>query len=147
MARISFQVSVEQDADDAFKLIADAARRAAYEVGVVTAERIGDGPLGPGARFRVVRRTPAGRAKLTTEIVELDPEERILVERVVEGPMRGSISRWRIRQAGWKARIGIAWEPQLSGRLALAAPLVERRLRRDIERTCANLEKKLRARR
>jgi carbon monoxide dehydrogenase subunit G len=143
VANFSFGVGVEEDEDVVFAFVADPERRGACEAGVEEVRRLSEGPVGVGSRFRVRRRVTGRDLELVTEIVSLDAEERVVVERVVEGRLTGSSIRWSVRVTGRATKIGIAWTTTYRGP-GLFGRLVDRRLRRDLSATCRNLERALR---
>lgn len=144
MATLSFRAKADPDATLVFALIADLERRGEWQAGVSQVERLTPDPTTVGSRYRSVRRTPGGRVEQTSEVVALDAEQLVLVERVLDGPLAGTTTRWEVAQAAWSARVSISSETRVSGRLAPLAPLVNRRLRRDLGRTVSNLEETLR---
>jgi carbon monoxide dehydrogenase subunit G len=143
VATIAFGVGVEEDEDEVFAFVCDPERRASCEAGVEEVERLSDGPVGVGSRFRVRRRVTATDLELVTEIVSLDPEERFVEERVVDGKLTGTAIRWSVRVTGRATKIRIAWTTTYRGS-ALFGRLVDRQLRRDLSATCRNLERALR---
>ena len=69
MARYRASVETKRSIEDVFAYLSDFSTTQEWDPGVVEAERLDDGPLGIGSRFRVVVRFLGRRAELTYEIV------------------------------------------------------------------------------
>ena len=65
--------------DDAFAFIADFANSAAWDPGTATSERIGDGPVGVGTRYRLGVRMRGRIAPMEYRITTFDAPRRVVL--------------------------------------------------------------------
>lgn len=63
----------------AFAYVADFASSQEWDPGVATAERVGDGPIGVGTRYRLGVRIGGRVAPMEYRITELDPPNRVVL--------------------------------------------------------------------
>ncbi len=66
--------------EDAFAFIADFANASRWDPGVVTSERIDDGPLGVGARYRIGIRLAGRISPMEYRVTTFDPPHRVVLE-------------------------------------------------------------------
>lgn len=143
MIRSQGTVQVDRPAEEVFAFLADLCNEPRYVSNVIRTEKISEGPLGVGSRYRETARTLLGRRATTTyEISEFDSP------RVVE--FRGSSgratfrARWELvwdggvtkatftgeAQVGWPMRV---LEPILGRSVASTFSLMARNLKRELE--------------
>jgi carbon monoxide dehydrogenase subunit G len=77
MARYTATLETPRERRDVAAYLSDFSTTQEWDPGVVEAERLDDGPVGIGSRFRVVARFLGRRAELTYEIVRHDPDELV----------------------------------------------------------------------
>lgn len=71
---------LRQPLEAAYDYVADFARTPEWDPGVVGAERLDDGPVGTGSRFRVMVRTMGRVSPMMYRIVEHDRPHRLVLE-------------------------------------------------------------------
>lgn len=77
MARYTATLETSRTRRDVAAYLSDFSSTREWDPGVVEAERLDQGPVAVGSRFRVVARFLGRRAELTYEIVRHDPGERV----------------------------------------------------------------------
>lgn len=107
-------------------------------------EQLGDGPPGPGTRFRE-RTKPPGRREFVqiTEFAEL-VRPALLRVRVVDGPQLID-GAWRFEPEGERTRVTFVAEGQLRGLLRFLTPIVRRLIARQFATYHRNLRRNLEA--
>jgi hypothetical protein len=98
-----------------------------------------DPPVGRGSRVARVASFLGRRIEYVNEIVEYDPPAR-LVMRSVKGPFPMTVT-YRFDEADGGTRVGISTEGDAGGFYRLAAPLLDRAVRRGVEKDLANLKR------
>lgn len=74
------QIETKLPVDEAFKFVADFANSALWDPGVVSSTRVGEGPVGVGARYRLVVRM-GGRAKPMEYVTTAwEPNRRVVLK-------------------------------------------------------------------
>jgi uncharacterized protein YndB with AHSA1/START domain len=79
MASYEAVVESPRSIDDVFAYLSDFSNTAEWDPGVVEAERLSDGELGLGSRFRVVSSAAGSHQTLEYEITEWDPPHRLVL--------------------------------------------------------------------
>lgn len=75
---------VERPQEEAFDYTADFSNIQAWDPGVVSSRRIGSGPIGIGSQFDVEVKFGQGTLPMVYEIVEFEPESRVVLRGVGE---------------------------------------------------------------
>jgi carbon monoxide dehydrogenase subunit G len=84
MARYATSIEVPLQPADALNYMAEFANTLEWDPGVVEAERLTPGELGPGSAFRVVTSFLGARLALRYEIVEYAPPHRVVLRAQAE---------------------------------------------------------------
>ena len=132
MTHIRGDVTIQAPVEEVFDLVADERNEPAYNPRIVRAEKIGDGPVGPGSRFVARPRGTGGGGAMTVDVLEYDRPHRLHNEvrsaymhvdgEVVFEPVAGGTRlRW-----DWDMRL-VGWMRPLSPVLAVVGPRWERR--------------------
>jgi uncharacterized protein YndB with AHSA1/START domain len=123
MARFVDAIDLPLSPDSAFALLADMSRLEDWDPGVVQAERLDEGPLRPGSRFRVVSHFLGRHIPLTYRLMAFEPNRR-LVFRAREGELT-SLDEITLTPRGEGTRV--TYEARLSQRgiAQLADPLLQ----------------------
>lgn len=79
MAKANGTVRSPLDPETVFSRLSDFSTTEQWDPGVVEAQRITDGPVELGARFRVVAAFMGSRSELVYEITEFDPGRRVVL--------------------------------------------------------------------
>jgi len=144
MAAIVESIEISRRPEDVFSYAIDFSHFPEWQVGVVSACRVGDAPLAVGSRALVTRRLGPRKLLRTEEITELDPP-RTWAVRGVGGPLM-AIARGTIEplDGGNRSRVTIALEFKADGIGRLLVPLVvHRQARRQLPRNEQNLKELL----
>jgi carbon monoxide dehydrogenase subunit G len=102
---------------------------------------LGDGPVRPGTRVERVASFLGRRIEYVNEIVELVPDER-LVMRSVKAPFPMEV-RYELQDEGDGTRMRIRATGDATGFYRIAGPLLAAAVRRGIEKDLDELEKVL----
>ncbi len=122
MARIVEHVRTPQDREVAFDHLADFTTTASWDPGITRAERLDDGPIGVGSRFRVHVRLGPVSVPCVYEIVTYDRPEHLVL--LTSSPVHHGRDDVRFRtttdgtEITWDAEFG------LRGPGVLADPLL-----------------------
>ena len=129
--RIDLTVQVNRPVAEVFAYVTDPANLGEWQ-NLVSVTKETEGPVGPGTRFREVRRAPFGRT--TEAIVEVSAYEanRRFHLRIVSGPLPID-GRNEFTAVDGATRIEFVAEGELRGALRLAAPVLGRLLRRQFD--------------
>jgi carbon monoxide dehydrogenase subunit G len=79
MAVLREQIETPLGIDDAFAFVADFANAARWDPGVATSERVGEGPVQVGARYRLGVRMGGRVASMEYVITRLDRPRRVVL--------------------------------------------------------------------
>lgn len=123
---------------DVFAYVTDPAKLATWQTNTVSAEQIGDGPVGLGTRIREVHRAPGGRElPSVVEVSEFQPD-RVFALTVVEGvPIHVRIT---FEPEGDGTLMRLHPHGRLTGLMRVAEPLIGRTIKRQFAGYCATLK-------
>jgi carbon monoxide dehydrogenase subunit G len=107
--------------DEAFALIADFANAAAWDPGTATSERVDDGPVGVGARYRLGVRMRGRIAPMEYRITTFEAPRRVVLAGSGSGVR--AIDDIRFQATAGGTRIGYTAEIHLTGLMRLLEPL------------------------
>jgi uncharacterized protein YndB with AHSA1/START domain len=79
MASYETTVDTTRGIDDVFTYLSDFSNTAEWDPGIVEAERLDEGELGLGSRFRVVASTAGSQQTFVYEVTEWDPPHRLVL--------------------------------------------------------------------
>jgi hypothetical protein len=135
VAVIESEADIARSPDDVFDYCSDPANEPAWNVKMKRVERLTDGPLGVGTRYRMefVSGPP-----VTSECVHLERPnvwELFGASRVMRSGWRG-----RVLPSATGAHLTLRMEIELRGLLALATPLLRRRMRPELDRDIASIK-------
>lgn len=118
------QVSSSRTVDEVWAVVGDFAQIAAWDPGVATSERVGDGPVAPGTRYRVGVRVGPWTLPMAYEVVQVEPYRVVLRGRgalveavddvsVAAAEGGGAVVTWRatLRPAGVLGLTEPLWRP------------------------------------
>ena len=115
------QIDTELALHPAFDFVADFANAARWDPGVAWSERVGDGPVGLGARYRLGIRMRGKVSPMVYEVTAYEPDRRVVLEGSGSGVAATDEIRFEATPAG--TRIEYVADIRLRGLLALATPL------------------------
>ena len=122
MTRLRKQISTPLALDETFAFVADFANAMHWDPGVVTSERLDEGPLRVGARYRLGIRMRGRVAPMEYRVSVLDPRRRVVL--LGEGSGVSAVDDIRFEQAGDGTRIDYTADIRLSGIARLVQPLL-----------------------
>ncbi|HUQ78375.1 MAG TPA: SRPBCC family protein [Patescibacteria group bacterium] len=122
MPTIRETIRTELRADEAFAFIADFANAPAWDPGTATSERVDEGPVRVGARYRLGVRMRGKVVPMEYRIETFEPSRRV----VLRGEGSGVVARDEItfRSDGTGARIDYVAEIHLQGVLRILEPFL-----------------------
>lgn len=142
MTRLHEQIHTTLPVELAFAYIADFSNSQEWDPGVASAERIGSGPVGPDARYRLDVRLGARVAPMEYRILVFEPPGRVVL--VGSGSGVAAVDEIRFESVGTGTRIDYVADIRLGGSLRFIQPFLGgafKRLARDaadgMERTLA----------
>jgi carbon monoxide dehydrogenase subunit G len=122
MIRLREQIITPLGLEDTFAFVADFANSMHWDPGVATSERIDEGPLRVGARYRLGIRMRGRVAPMVYRVSVLEPPRRVVL--LGEGSGVSAVDDIRFEQAGEGTRIDYTADIRLSGIARLAQPLL-----------------------
>jgi len=140
--RLSERRVVANPRDDAFAYTAEFANIADWDPGVISSTRLTPGPIAVGSRFHVEARSVRGTLPMTYEIIDLEPNRRV----VLHGGGDGLDAVDDIRLVPQASGIVIDYTADLSfhGPLRFLRPVLQLVLKRVGERAVDGLAAALR---
>jgi carbon monoxide dehydrogenase subunit G len=124
VTRITEHIETPLAPEAAFAFIADFANAMHWDPGTVTSERIGDGPVGLGARYRLGVRLGSRVAPMEYRISTFQPPHRVVL--VGEGSGVSAVDEIRFEPSGTGTRIDYSADIRLGGVLRLVQPFLGR---------------------
>ena len=124
MTRITEHIETPLAPAAAFAFIADFANAMHWDPGTVTSERIDDGPVELGARYRLGVRLGGRVAPMEYRIAAFEPPHRVVL--VGEGSGVSAVDEIRFEPAGTGTSIDYTADIRLGGVLRLIEPFLGR---------------------
>jgi uncharacterized membrane protein len=143
--RVGLTVQVDRPVEEVFAYLTDPERLAEWQTNIVSVTKETAGSVGPGTRFREVRRGPFGRRVESVVEVSAYEENRRFDLRIVSGPLPID-GRNRFAPAGRGTRLHFVAEGELRGPLRLARPILARLVLRQFQADYARLVEALESR-
>lgn len=122
MTTLHERIATALPLDEAFDYIADFANAQEWDPGVVTARRIGDGPVAVGTRYELGVRMGGRVAPMEYRITVLDRPDRVVL--VGSGSNVEAVDDIRFERAGDGTVIDYTADIRLGGILRLAQPFL-----------------------
>ena len=123
MQRVARSAVIDASPEAVFDVIADLDRLAAWQSGIVETRRTSDGPIGVGARARVVRQLMGQRLEAPITVTAYDRPRLISVESTVAGVHATAILDVAPLDHG-KSEVTFTMELNASGLTALMEPVI-----------------------
>jgi carbon monoxide dehydrogenase subunit G len=138
---IERSITVSGSAQDVFAYVADFANTAEWDPGIVSAERVGSGPIGEGSAFDLVARFKGRDLETTYRITEYEAPSRVVL---VGGTNNfTSTDIITVTPATDGVEIGYRAIFELSGIMRLAEPFLKGTFNRLADDAVAGLEEVL----
>jgi carbon monoxide dehydrogenase subunit G len=123
MTRLHEIIETPLPVDEAFAFVADFANAQHWDPGVATSERIDEGPVGLGARYRLGVRMRGRVAPMEYRITTWEPTSRVVL--TGEGSNVSAVDEIRFEPAGSGTRIDYTADIRLGGWMRLAQPFAD----------------------
>jgi carbon monoxide dehydrogenase subunit G len=107
---------------EAFEFVSDFANAEAWDPGVKESRRVGNGPVGVGAVFRLVVMFRGTSLPMTYRIVEYQPPRRVVLHG--EGATVDAVDEILLEPVGGRTRLTYRADLKMRGILALATPFL-----------------------
>jgi carbon monoxide dehydrogenase subunit G len=120
MTRLHEIIETPLPVDEAFAFVADFANAQHWDPGVATSERIDEGPVGLGARYRLGVRMRGRVVPMEYRITTWEPTSRVVL--TGEGSNVSAVDEIRFEPAGSGTRIDYTADIRLGGWMRLAQP-------------------------
>ena len=137
MARYAATVNSQYPPADTFSYLATFTNTADWDPGVISAEQLDGGPVGPGTRFRLVVPFLGRRLPLTYQVVKLVPGREIVL--AASSRLLRATDRIMVDPAGDGATVSYQADVRLRGPLALLDTLLRPGFRAVGQRAAAGL--------
>lgn len=143
MAHIEGEIIIDCPIDVVFDFVADECNEPLYNVEMMSAEKVSEGPVGSGTRFRAVMRSGGREFPVDIEFTTFDRPKRLGSHSLAAGMvMDGELV---FAALGESTRMKWAWDVQPTGTLRIFSPLVRWIGRRQEARIWNSLKQHLEA--
>ena len=122
MPRIAGEITIEAPVDEIFDLVADERNEPKYNPRILRAEKVTEGPLGPGSRFVAEPKSMGAKGAMTLEVLEYERPHRLHnLVRSSYLQVDGTVTFEEVADA---TRLTWDWDMDLVGPLRLLTPLL-----------------------
>lgn len=128
MTRLHETITTPLPLDDAFAFVADFANAQHWDPGVASSERLDDGPLGVGSRYRLGIRMRGRVVPMEYRITTFEPSRRVVLQG--EGSNVSAVDDIRFEATPAGTRIEYTADIRLGGWMRLIEPLAGGAFRR-----------------
>jgi hypothetical protein len=141
MAKVSGEILINRPVQQVFDFVADQRNEPIYNPQMLQSEKITDGPIGVGTRFRATARSGRRVVEMLIEVTECDRARRFGSRTTMPSvDISGGLTFAPVDGA---TRMSWFWRVRPSGPLRLLGPLVARLGRRQEERIWTGLKNHL----
>jgi carbon monoxide dehydrogenase subunit G len=144
MTRLNERIRTALPIEEAFTYLADFANSEEWDPGVDRARRIGDGPVGVGARYELGVRQGSRVVPMEYRISEFEPPSRVVL--VGTGSGIEAIDEIRFERRGDETVVDYTADINLTGLLRLVQPFLGGTFRKIAENASDGIERTLAAR-
>ena len=143
MARIEGDIVIKRPVDEVFDFVADERNEPRYNPRMLRAEKVSDGPIGAGTKFRAETATTRGSAEMTIEITRYERPSRLESStRLSNMDIKGALTFDPVPEG---TRMRWVWDVRAHGVLTLMGPLISRMGERQERTIWTNLKRVLEA--
>ena len=141
MARVGGEVLINRPVELVFDYVADQRNELAYNPRMLRSEKITDGPIGVGTRFRATARSGRRAVQMLIEITEYDRAKWLGSQTTMSSVgVNGGLTFEPVDGA---TRMSWSWEVSPRGLLRLLGPLIARQGRRQEQTIWTGLKAQL----
>ena len=124
MARVSGEILIERPVEGVFDFVADQRNEPIYNPRMLQSEKITDGPIAVGTRFRATARSGRRTVEMLIEVTQFQRPRRFGSRTTMPSvDVDGGLT---FEPAAGATRMIWSWEVRPSGRLRLLGPVVAR---------------------
>lgn len=138
MITVSAHVDLDGSPEEVWEFLLDPSNAPIWEHAVVSSERLDDGPIGAGARFRKTVSLVGKRIDVDFEIAEYQPARHCSVV-LVAGPIEGGGS-YSLEPIPGGTRLTYGLRHAMRGMLKIAEPVLRRAYPKLLARDLASLK-------
>jgi dehydrogenase/reductase SDR family protein 12 len=138
MVLLEQELEVSRSLDETFAFVGDFANTKRWDPGVAQAEKVTDGPIGVGTRYRLRVLFNGRELPMTYEVTAWDPPNHVVLKG--EGSTVRATDEIRFEAIGTGTRISYRADVRLRGPLALAEPLFRRRFEETGKKAMAGMK-------
>jgi uncharacterized protein YndB with AHSA1/START domain len=122
MTRIAGEVTINAPIDEVFDTVADERNEPRYNPRIIRAEKVGDGPVGAGARFVTEPKGMGTRGRMTVTTLEYDRPHRL--HNAIDSSYSHIDGTLTFREVDGQTRLSWDWDMGLVGPMRLLTPLL-----------------------
>ncbi len=137
---VEAEESINRPPDEVFKYLSNHLNEKEWRPGQLEIVVVSGVPGQVGARYRRTRRTPFGRGRFITEVTNLDPTRREIVEHAIDSSLRGSIASWKVEPEGSGSRAVLSVRFRIGGLLSIFAGSMKKQARSESRKEFAKLK-------
>lgn len=131
------KITINRPIDEVFRYAADVEHVPSWAKPALTREKLTEGPVSVGTRYRAVDQMPGRRLEFIEEVTVYEPNERASF--ALGEPINGEIdARFQPLEDGTSVNFSVALKP--TGLMGLLDPVLARPMRRMFEKDLANLK-------
>ena len=139
MQRVERTARIPAPASEVFAYLSDLANLAEWQSGIVSAERVDDGPMRVGSSARVTRELMGQRMAVPLTVTDYEPPGRLGIASEVSGVKAAAMLEMTPAEDGAATDISFAMEIRGSGMTSFMEPMIASAARGDIEASLQRL--------
>jgi uncharacterized membrane protein len=141
MSKVSGEILIERPVEEVFDYVADQRNEPIYNPQMLQSEKITDGPIGVGTRFRAVAKSGRRAVEMLIEVTEFQRPGRLGSRTTMSSV--GVDGGLTFEPVAGATRMSWSWKVSPRGPLRLLGPLVARLGRRQEQTIWAELKAQL----
>ena len=141
MSKVSGEILIERPVEEVFDYVADQRNEPIYNPQMLQSEKITDGPIGVGTRFRAVAKSGRRPVEMLIEVTEFQRPRRLGSRTTMSSV--GVDGELTFEPVAGATRMSWSWKVSPRGSLRLLGPLVARLGRRQEQTIWAGLKAQL----
>ena len=140
MQRVERTARIPAPPSEVFAYLADLDNLAEWQSGIVSAERVDDGPMRVGSSARVTRELMGQRLAVPLTVTDYDPPGRLGIASEVSGVKAAATLDMTPAEDGAATDVSFAMEIRGSGMTSFMEPMIAGAARGDIEASLVKLQ-------
>jgi carbon monoxide dehydrogenase subunit G len=140
MQRVERTARVPAPPSEVFAYLSDLDNLAEWQSGIVSAERVDDGPMRVGSSARVTRELMGQRLAVPLTVTDYEPPNRLGIGSEVSGVRAAAMLELTEADGGAATELSFAMEIRGSGMTSFMEPMIAGAARGDIEASLAKLQ-------